>query len=260
MNQHHMLTQSHRIKFSFTLIEMLVVVGVIAVLLALLMPALGNAVERSRRAACLNNLSQMIRAALMYANDDSQGNLSNALHDTNDDFTFLYPNYVSTLKTFICPSTQNFIRRDTLESNTFTGQWELSDLTAYAGNITNAGTSYELFGFMNFTEDTPNYSTLYVFGTIARVKGVKKNLSSVQRYQHIYNSFGLKGIIPGPSQIWLMLDGDEPPGHQNYPDPNNNHGASGGNVSFCDGHVSWIPVKEYLYRYELSQDENRTTP
>ena len=70
----------------------------------------------------------------------------------------------------------------------------------------------------------------------------------------------LKGVVPGPAQIWLIPDGDEPPGRQNFPDKNNNHGDRGGNVVFCDGHAMWVPTSRYDYMYELSQDENRSAP
>jgi prepilin-type N-terminal cleavage/methylation domain-containing protein/prepilin-type processing-associated H-X9-DG protein len=53
----------------FTLIELLVVLSVIALLVALLLPALTNARESGRRAVCLSNLRQIGQAFHMYAND-----------------------------------------------------------------------------------------------------------------------------------------------------------------------------------------------
>jgi prepilin-type N-terminal cleavage/methylation domain-containing protein/prepilin-type processing-associated H-X9-DG protein len=51
----------------FTLIELLVVIAVIAVLMAILMPALRRATEAGKRAACLSNLKQLMLAWIMYA-------------------------------------------------------------------------------------------------------------------------------------------------------------------------------------------------
>lgn len=56
----------------FTLIELLVVIAIIAVLMAILFPALNRAREQGRRAVCLSNLKQLTLAWIMYAgeNDD----------------------------------------------------------------------------------------------------------------------------------------------------------------------------------------------
>ena len=52
---------------AFTLVELLVVVGLIAVLVALLLPALGKAREQARRVNCMSNLRQLTTAWLAYA-------------------------------------------------------------------------------------------------------------------------------------------------------------------------------------------------
>jgi prepilin-type N-terminal cleavage/methylation domain-containing protein/prepilin-type processing-associated H-X9-DG protein len=53
----------------FTLIELLVVIGVIAVLVAILLPTVGRARESARRAACLSNLRQVHQSFLLFADD-----------------------------------------------------------------------------------------------------------------------------------------------------------------------------------------------
>lgn len=60
-------SKSRRGRRGFTLIELLVVVGIIALLLAILLPSLSNARESARAAACLSNLRQLAMAAQAYA-------------------------------------------------------------------------------------------------------------------------------------------------------------------------------------------------
>ena len=68
--KHHSLQTSGVKLRSFTLIELLVVIAIIAILAAIMLPALQSARERGRSSACSSNLKQIVAAGQMYGNDN----------------------------------------------------------------------------------------------------------------------------------------------------------------------------------------------
>lgn len=74
------MTSTRRTKPGFTLVEVLVVVGVIAILISLLLPALSKARQTARQIQCLSNVRQIAAANLMYASDN-KGSLPALIFD-----------------------------------------------------------------------------------------------------------------------------------------------------------------------------------
>jgi len=69
----------------FTLVELLVVIAIIAILAALLLPALAKAKERGRQASCISNVRQQTLAVILYADENNDYLPPTAYNDANGD-------------------------------------------------------------------------------------------------------------------------------------------------------------------------------
>jgi prepilin-type processing-associated H-X9-DG protein len=226
---------------AFTLVELLVVIATIALLAALLLPAVGKAKDHTKRTVCLNNLRQMSLGSQMYADSSSDGAYSHTHNIGDDDLTWLYPTYVPTLKTYICPATQNYIRTDVTDHK---GRYK--DLMHNGRDKMDAGHSYEVFGFFRGTNFTGSYGR----------GNVRKTIKSVLNYAHTRAVKNLFGTVTGPARTWIVLDciKRRNAGGERWSNVESNHGAAGANVAYCDGHVELVTPREYGEKIRLSED------
>ncbi len=91
----------------FTLVELMVVMGIIMILAAMLLPAFGKAREKAHRAVCVSNLKQILIGLSLYA-DENNGRYppiaSGASGNLIVNGESVYPEYISDLNVFGCPS------------------------------------------------------------------------------------------------------------------------------------------------------------
>lgn len=261
----------------FTLIELLVVIAIIAILAAMLLPALSKAKSKAKRIQCLSNARQMGLGSQMFADEDATSALSGVANYGDDDLNWLFPRYIPTLQVFICPATQNAVSTSTLAlSPSFSGpRLDATGISSYqerihggdtylpdlvdnaAGKSGTQGHSYEIAGFINARQRP---------GVLGLNRRKTQNTIRKWKYQLQNRSFpdyNFRGGAGGPSDIWLIYDADDrdysgrDPTRKNedYPDTGDNHGTDGGNIVFCDGHAEFVKQTDYLRSFFRGTDE-----
>ncbi len=226
-------------KKGFTLIELLVVIAIIAILAAMLLPALSKAREKARQAVCMSNLKQIGLAFMMYA-QDYDGYFPPLRYKKSDGVhSYSYPQILSDGNYLKYPNT--YFSSDGITAK---GVWRCPSAKHVGepgGNGGGYGVCIDTWG----NHKGPRFPLPNEYPSIPFIKYSKVNrpskifligdaevVPSAKYAGHPYNYIDCPKLYAWKTETsnWVA---QLSPRH-----------SGGGNVCFFDGHVEWVKYED----------------
>jgi len=233
---------------AFTLVDLLIVIGIIALLATLLTVGVSAAKARARRITCLNNLSQIGKAMTMYVGENNKypSAIGGPPFQTWEGSLTPYTGISWTNAGFNCPS---FLAEGGVvafsppppEGGRFTNQ------SSYAYNA-NGMSGFASAGTASFSKGLPQGLAVYNRAVLAtQIVAPSEMYEAGDTRPFLLRRAGVDSWIGPPvMQAWKLITIEAPPLH-----------GDGYNLLFVDGHVSLVKRKDYLYPPRAAQHWNR---
>lgn len=229
-------------KKSFSLIEMLVVIAIIAILAAMLLPALNKAREQARKIACINNLRQQGFAVNAYSGDFDYYPIMNGIYANNDYSWALWKRLIASYAgvkitdealgkdnpqlgqgVFQCPSWNSGIMYNLSESDYATKR---AMRGGYGYNWVGSGWDGVTYG-MGYDSGNPRHMNWIKTNKVVKPTETIAIADSSNGSTTAAQSAALYWM-PGYVDLWAGVK----------------RHSNGINIAWADGHASWMSRKE----------------
>ncbi|MBE6363631.1 MAG: prepilin-type N-terminal cleavage/methylation domain-containing protein [Lentisphaerae bacterium] len=240
---------------SFTLIELLVVIAIIAILAAIMLPALNKARNRGKVSACQSNIKQLTAILLQYAEDHNGDGPSGTYWGTGQSYSSLVmrPYFMKSaddaksvkIQLLICPD--------------MTGP--LADSVGNSAKDAYIQSSYAIaLGTGDRGADRPNsvwgWSGDFQDERRCPIPGLRYLNRYVPEKSNASNPFKVGSASETPAAGDLANTTNSPVGGRTYNSNRMPH-VDGCNTSFLDGHVVYTPKSNMTYYVHYSSPTSR---